>query len=51
MIDVYTVNQKKKKKYIDSYVHTVKKKTKIQSTNHLNSLSHLIFILCMEYYA
>ena len=42
-------NNKKIKKYIDSYVHIVKKKKKIQSTNHLNSSSHLILILCMEY--
>ena len=28
-------------------MHAVNKKTKIQSTNHLNSSSHLFLILCM----
>ena len=50
MIDVHTVNQKKKK--VHRFLHACykkKKKTKIQSTNHLNSSSHLILILSMEY--
>ena len=38
------IKNKKQKKYIDSYVHAVNKNTKIQSTNHLNSSSHLILI-------
>ena len=71
MIDVHTINQKKQKKYLDSYnteeknywcarckkkkkyiysyVQTVNKKTKIQSTNHLNSSSHLILIRHYSY--
>ena len=62
MIDVCMVNQKKQrllkkkktknkkqKKYIDSYVHAVNKNTKIQSTNHLNSSSHLILIQHYSY--
>ena len=47
---MHAANQKKKKKYINSYVHAIKKKTtKCQSTNHLNFSSHLILILSMEY--
>ena len=46
---MHTANQKKKKKYINSYVHAIKKKTKSQSTNHLNFSSHMILILSMQY--
>ena len=57
MINVHAVNKKKQKKYINSYMHAVnkkskeskQKKTKIQSINHLNSSSHLILILNMKY--